>query len=163
MNTEENILKLKKQKIKIHPAWILFAIYIIVLVYFLFFAEVAGRTYKNRGYDYNIIPFREITRFIEYRKKLGWFAVIVNLGGNIAAFVPFGCMLPALVKRLRYFHKIFLLSFFFSFCIETTQLITKVGCFDVDDMILNTLGGILGFTCFFIIYAIRRKKNGKTL
>lgn len=162
MSTKEKLLKIPFFKKGIHPAWILFLVYIIVLIYLLFFAEIAGRTELNRAYDYNLVPFKEIHRFIEYRKTLGWWAVIVNLLGNILAFAPFGGMLPILTKYFRHFPRIFFLSFFFSLLVETIQLITKVGCFDVDDIILNTLGGALGYLCFFIVYSIRRKKNGKT-
>ncbi len=38
-----------------------------------------------------------------------------------------------------------LISFEFSLLIECIQLVSKVGSFDVDDMILNTLGGSLGY------------------
>ena len=43
---------------------ILFVLYIAGLVYFLFFAEMLDRTGIERSYHYNLIPFREIRRFI---------------------------------------------------------------------------------------------------
>ena len=44
-----------------------------------------------------------------------------------------------------------------SLTVEVIQLVTRVGCFDVDDMILNTLGATLGYVLFFICNHIRRK------
>lgn len=162
MSTKEKPLNRNFSKIEMHAIRLVFLLYIMVLMYLLFFAEIAGRTELNRAYDYNLVPFKEINRFIEYRKTLGWWAVLVNLLGNIMAFFPFGVMLPILFKHFRDFPRTIFMSFFFSLGVETIQLITKVGCFDVDDIILNTLGGTIGYLCFLFVYYIRRKKNGKT-
>ena len=48
-----------------------------------------------------------------------------------------------------------------SLLVETFQLLTRVGCFDVDDLVLNTLGGILGYITFMICNTIRRRYNAK--
>ena len=53
---------------------------------------------------------------------------------------------------------IFLSGFLLSLTVEVIQLISKVGCFDVDDLILNTLGAVLGYVFFVISNHIRRKK-----
>ena len=137
--------------------WILFGGYLLLLSYFLFFAEIMGRTNLTRTYHYNLVPFLEIKRFIIYRKKLGMTAVVVNLLGNVAAFLPFGFFLPFLSQKNRSFAYVTLISFEFSLLIECIQLVSKVGSFDVDDMILNTLGATLGYVLFFICNHIRRK------
>ncbi|MGI6018726.1 MAG: VanZ family protein [Marvinbryantia sp.] len=139
---------------------LLFAGYLILLTYFLFFAENFGRVYSEREYAYNLEPFKEIRRFWTYREELGVFAVFTNLAGNILCFVPFGAILPVLARRARNFFLITMLSFEFSLIVECVQLISKVGSFDVDDLILNTLGGILGFTLFTICNRFRRKHYG---
>ena len=41
--------------------------------------------------------------------------------------------------------------------VEISHLFMKVGCFDVDDLLLNTLGGMLGYIIFLICNAIRRR------
>ena len=48
-----------------------------------------------------------------------------------------------------------------SLLVETIQLVTKVGSFDVDDMMLNTLGAFLGYVIFKICDKMRRKYYGK--
>lgn len=141
--------------------WILFGGYLLLLSYFLFFAEIMGRTNLTRSYHYNLIPFLEIRRFIVYRKKLGMMAVMVNLLGNVAAFLPFGFFLPTLSRKNRSFMYVTLLSFEFSLLIECIQLLSKVGSFDVDDMILNTLGGSLGFLCFLAAKKLIEKNEEK--
>ncbi len=67
-------------------AFVFFLIYFAVLFYFLFFSEEMGRTYSERAYHYNLIPFHEIMRFVKYRHVLGWQAVALNIWGNIIAF-----------------------------------------------------------------------------
>lgn len=139
---------------------ILFILYMIALVYFLFFAEGYGRSFTERKYNYNLVPLKEIQRFIIYRKQLGFMAVFTNLFGNVIGFIPFGMILPVINKKQRSLFRITLLSFEFSLMVETIQLIFKVGSFDVDDLILNTLGGFIGYLLFLICNRIRRKYYG---
>lgn len=139
---------------------ILFALYVIGLMYFLFFAEKYGRTISERDYQYNLVPLKEIKRFIKYRDELGTFAVITNLAGNVIGFIPFGLIFPIINRRTRNFFLITMLSFEFSLLVETVQLVLKVGSFDVDDIILNTLGGMIGYLIFCICNRMRRKYYG---
>ena len=139
--------------------WCLFAMYLAALIYFLFFAESTGRTYTERTYQYNLKPLHEIRRFIIYRRQLGFTAVALNLAGNVVALVPFGLFLPLLLRDLRYFWKTVLLGFEFSLLVEIMQLFGKVGSFDVDDILLNTLGTACGYVSFLILFALRRKRG----
>lgn len=132
---------------------LLFAVYLALLCYFLFFAESMGRTFSERTYHYNLEPFKEIRRFWKYRDSLGTWSVGLNLVGNVAAFLPFGAFLPALFEKCKKFIPTTLLCFEFSLFVETVQLIGKVGSFDVDDILLNTLGGILGY----LLYRLSKK------
>lgn len=136
---------------------VLFALYIAGLVYFLFFAEMLDRTGIERSYRYNLIPFREIRRFIVYADHLGPMAVISNLFGNIVIFMPFGFLVPILGRKKRNFWFTSLLSFALSLTVECIQLVTRTGCFDVDDIFLNTIGGILGY----LVYALMQRKRDR--
>lgn len=131
----------------------LFLIYISVLIYLLFFAESYGRGMEGARYDYNIQPFREISRYLKYWEILGVRTVFLNLAGNIIGFMPFGALLPLFAGSVRRGWKVTALSFEISALIECAQLVFHVGCFDVDDMILNTLGGFLGY----LVYRQTRK------
>lgn len=144
-----SLQKKKRKAVAIH----LFLIYFVVLFYFLFFSEKMGRTFSERTYHYNLVPFREIKRFITYYRVLGVETVLLNIAGNVAAFIPFGIFLPIFSKRCRYFWFTAFYSLELSLFVELLQLITKVGSFDVDDLILNTIGGMLGYLvyCFFIL------------
>jgi glycopeptide antibiotics resistance protein len=133
---------------------VLFILYIILLAYFLFFSERYGRTMGSDQYRYNLVLFKEVKRFIEYRRLLGFESFVVNIFGNVLAFAPFGFVLPIISVDNRKLLNITLLSFEFSLTIELIQLIFKVGIFDVDDIFMNTVGGILGGICFLICYKI---------
>lgn len=131
-------------------AGILFVLYFSVLFYFLFFLEKMGRTYSEREYHYNLVPFKEILRFWNYRDSLGMQTVLLNIVGNIVAFVPFGTFLPIFSTRCKRFWRTVLFSFELSFFVEVLQLVTRVGSFDVDDLLLNTIGGMIGFIVYLI-------------
>lgn len=154
-------MKEHHKKLLTKALWLLFYLYIILLSYFLFFSERYGRENTTQVYRYNLVLFKEIKRFIKYWKVLGIESFIVNIVGNIVAFAPFGFMLPVLNKRYRHFFLVTFLSLLFSVCIETIQLIFKVGIFDVDDMLLNTIGGILGYLFYAICNKIINKSNPK--
>jgi glycopeptide antibiotics resistance protein len=152
--------ELTKKRLK-RAGWLLFYLYIILLSYFLFFSEHYGRGYAVENYRYNLQFFKEIERFILYREQLGFESFIVNILGNILAFAPFGFLLPLIHKRYRRFFKIMFLSLLFSLTVEAIQLYLKVGIFDVDDLLLNTLGGLLGYLVFSICHVFYRSLDHK--
>lgn len=131
-------------------ATLLFVVYFAILFYFLFFSERMGRTYSEREYHYNLVPLKEISRFLTYRESLGMRAVLLNIVGNVAAFVPFGIFLPVFSTRCRKIRMTVYYSFELSLLVELLQLVTRVGSFDVDDLILNTLGGMVGFLLYLL-------------
>lgn len=135
---------------------ILFVLYIVFIFYFLLVSEAYGRTGEVGEYHYNLELFREIKRFWNYREQLGWFATTANLAGNVLVFVPFG-FLMSMASKYRSFLSTSFYSFVLSLVVELSQLFLKVGSFDVDDLLLNTTGGMLGYICFLICNAIRRR------
>lgn len=134
---------------------ILFVLYIIFVFYFLLISEIYGRTGEMQEYHYNLVLFQEIKRFWYYRKQLGIFATATNLLGNVLVFLPFGFFMPMASKYRSFFSTIWY-SLILSLVIEISQLFMKVGCFDVDDLLLNTMGGMLGYIAFTICNVIRR-------
>lgn len=121
-----------------------------------------GRTFEERQYHYNLVLFKEIRRFIVHWESLGTMAVVLNLFGNVAAFIPFGMILPIMHWRFRSFFYMTFLTLEFSLAVEIIQLVCKVGSFDVDDLLLNTIGGMVGYLLFAIMDKIRRKKYEQT-
>jgi glycopeptide antibiotics resistance protein len=138
---------------------IIFGLYIFFLLYFLIFSEIYGRSGVMQDYHYNLTPFQEIERFWRYREQLGLMSYI-NLFGNVLIFVPFGFMEP-LASKKRSFWATLIDGCLVSLAVEIFQFITKVGRFDVDDLMLNTTGVALGYMCFLVWNAIRRKYGTK--
>jgi glycopeptide antibiotics resistance protein len=153
-------LSIKHARIIRAVSWILFIFYLAVLMYFLFFAEAMGRSFDTETYHYNLYPLKEIRRFLTYRETLGMDVVLLNLVGNIVAFMPFGMIPPIIHRKFRHSYVMILLSMDFSLTVEVVQLISKAGSFDVDDILLNTIGGAIGYLIFAICNYLRRKYYG---
>ncbi|MFV3011587.1 VanZ family protein [Clostridium botulinum] len=83
-----------------------------------------------------------------------------NIFGNILMFGPLGLLLPLLWKHFRKFSKTVLFGFIVSFTIESSQLFLARGT-DIDDLILNTIGTMLGYLAFVILRKLFPKFTGK--
>ena len=152
--------RMKKRKIIRIISRIFFGIYMTLLVYFLFLSDGFGRNAIQGSYRYNLTPFLEIKRFIFYWNEIGFLPASVNLIGNVVAFMPFGALIRWVLNRKVRWYEATIYTFVFSLSIEVVQLLTRVGVFDVDDIILNTIGGLLGFIVYYILLLInRRTKN----
>jgi glycopeptide antibiotics resistance protein len=117
-------------------------IYVMIMIKLLFLRNTSG--YFSSGYSYNLVPFRTIKQYIIYRNRIETQIWVKNLFGNIILFIPLGVFGPLL--NIKLFKKTLFLEVIISllFCVELIQLITKVGSFDIDDIILNTFGALLG-------------------
>ena len=140
---------------------VLLVLYLACLIYFMFFSESYGRTEVHTEYRYNLVLFQEIRRFLRHRDILGLPAVLINIVGNVVVFIPYGLGLPLLFERLQSFFRVVILSFGTSLLAETMQLILRVGCFDVDDLLLNTVGGCIGYFVYLLFRRYWRGKYGK--
>lgn len=138
---------------------VIFVAYLALLVYFLFFAEMLGRNAVMQDFRYNLEPFREIRRFVRYAQQLGFVTVFLNLVGNVLIFIPFGYFTGLFQRGRVSFIQGVLWSFDLTMAVELLQLVTKAGCFDVDDLMLNTLGGAIGILLYKIQRAFSRKKE----
>lgn len=139
---------------------ILFAAYLVLLVYLLFFAERYGRG-TDAGHRINLAPLREIRRFRNSRQTLGERAAFLNIYGNVLLFVPFGAILPVLHRRFRRFPVVLACGMGLSAAVEVIQYVTRRGSCDVDDVILNTLGCIAGYIIFSLVKHCVMKKPGR--
>lgn len=134
----------------------LFAIYMALLIYFLFFADWYDHSPgAHWTYHYNIYPFVEIKRFLTAGNKLSVRSVMLNLFGNVIGFMPFGFFLPVMDQKFEKWWIVTGLAAAVSFCVEIIQLVTKTGCYDIDDVILNTLGGLIGYFIFYAADSLR--------
>ncbi len=125
-------------------------LYVAALGYLLFFLPVRQNVVGG-----NLVPFHTIKRYKQQYElfKLHLptsYGIEAQIYGNILIFIPFGIILPILFKRFR--NPLLTSSFVFclSLGVEIIQRVFRLGQFDVDDIILNAMGGILGLIAFII-------------
>ena len=102
------------------------------------------------SYSVNLIPFKTI---IEYTLALfdgsmGIGTAIDNLSANLLVFMPMGIYLPYYFRNKLTLKQCFLILIGMVFSVEILQLILRKGTFDIDDIILNVLGGMIGYLIF---------------
>lgn len=145
---------------------VIFGLYCLVMFWMLFGRSAfdIGKPYFEQvGMNINIIPFKTIRQYINlliYQRNVYLIPnAFINLFGNIAAFVPLGFLMPCLWRKLQSFKKVFLYSGSVIFIIELIQLFTLRGNCDIDDIILNLFGVILGYFIFQGLRLLYSKKS----
>jgi Glycopeptide antibiotics resistance protein len=81
--------------------------------------------------------------------------ILKNVAGNVVLFVPFGLFLPILLRVRFLFLKTVLAGFLFSLSIELIQYFFAARIFDIDDLLLNTIGTLTGCILLGIIRFFR--------
>lgn len=139
---------------------VLLLIYLIILSYFLFFAEGFGRTGARSAFLVNLVPFKEIIRCFRFYDSLPRGFFLTNFVGNIVAFIPFGFLFASLLSYRKRFTWLFTISVsaLLSAIVELMQFFTRTGSCDIDDVILNTLGGAIGYMIFYLLF-VRKEKE----
>jgi glycopeptide antibiotics resistance protein len=131
-----------------------FLVYVFMVLtltgYFLLFREVAAHGWWQKVLHrvhtkerINLQPFLMFKQF-----QIGSYQVI----GNLVMLLPLGIYIPLLFPKLSGFFRVFIICLLVSISIELMQLITSVRSTDVDDVILNTSGAVIGY----IIYRFLR-------
>jgi len=119
----------------------MFIIYVMSLFYVVTFQDVGWSSS-------NFIPFKEMFRY-----EIGSFMFYKNIVGNTLMFIPYGFFVSWILKNKKLSIS-FILSFITSLTIEFTQLL--IGrVFDVDDIMLNILGGMIGFGIYYFLDKMR--------
>lgn len=127
---------------------VLLIAYLLLLSYLTFLSQHYGREVEHCSI--NIMPFRTIIEFLTSGYNIK--TITTNLVGNIAAFIPMGFLLPIVFNRMNRLRKVIYLSFLAALMIEFMQYILRVGASDIDDVILNVLGAIVGYWVFMLVY-----------
>ncbi len=133
---------IKKSKHKIRRAFLVaLAAYLIYLTYLTFFDRMYGRVFFHRSV--NLIPFKTIGWYITASNNRT--LILINIAGNIIAFMPMGFLLPLVSERMIKWSKVMLTALFATLTIEIVQYVLGVGVTDIDDVILNMLGAGAGY------------------
>lgn len=114
------------------------------------------------GLPWNVKPFSLIIP--QWKNVLaGQKGAYRQFFGNIIMFIPVGTLMPFIFRKTKYFLWALLGAFLFTFAIESLQFILCIAgmClreFDVDDLILNTLGALIGHGIYKLIFYHRENK-----
>ena len=150
LHAKRNGKEHRKINIKRLLWWLVFLCYIFV---------VAGATLFSRGgnYGYDMIT----PLFYSYRNAWNNWSIVEwrNIILNICMFVPFGLLLPMGLKWFRKYYRTYVAGFLFSLFIELSQMIFKIGIFEPDDLLDNTLGAIIGFGLFLVLFKLYAKEK----
>ena len=126
--------------------YLFFLMYILCLFQIVTFEDTSTLVSGN-----NFEPFKEILRY-----QLGSRLFFKNVIGNVVLFIPYGIFASMYTKIEKPHHALGLI-FFASATVEITQLL--IGrVFDIDDIILNVIGGMIGYLIYITI-----KKIGDSL
>ena len=133
--------------------WLLFGAYCIAIFLVLFVRKrfnIGDEPYWEQvKMSINLVPFRTIygSLYSIIHRTIPYLIPndIINLLGNFALFMPFGYFIPRLFEKYRVFIKFILFAFVILLSIEAIQVLTLRGSFDVDDIILNLAGAVIGF------------------
>ncbi|MHA6481894.1 VanZ family protein [Paenibacillus sp. strain BS8-2] len=134
-------------------AWCVFATYAIVVVYQLLLSPMRLSYRGILPPLSNLTPFRSLLQYAEGFQHYEFETWFFNLFGNVLLFVPLGFLLPILVVHARRFILMIIWTLIVSLVIELTQFGARLGVFDVDDLILNVLGGAIGYGAWIICAA----------
>ena len=118
-----------------------------VMMYILLLFGLVTNT-DVQGVSNNFVPFREILRY-----KIGSKYFIWNVIGNICIFAPFGFFMSIYLDSKKITFPL-IVTFISSLTIEVVQRFIGRS-FDIDDIILNCVGGAIGFIIYIILKAIK--------
>ena len=122
---------------------------LLFILYVMCLFEIVTLQDYNYGLS-NYIPFKEIFRY-----EVGSRLFIKNIIGNVLLFLPYGYFASDYLKSKKILPICFL-TMLVSVTIEYVQL--NIGrTFDIDDVILNTMGGIFGYLLYRLIERIKGK------
>lgn len=128
----------------------IFGVYLLLLSTVLFFNtsrmmdfEGSVSLLEYMKYNTNLIPFRTIGSYLSRGLENSF--VLENLFGNLLLFTPMALFLPCLFKKLQKFIPFAVTLFSIILCVEVIQIISHCGSGDVDDILLNMVGGL----CFY--------------
>ena len=146
---KKKIKDTKKLKVSKVVLWSIFLIYMII---------VLGATIGDRTSGYESVNLHLFSSYKEAYNNFSlreWRYIILN----ILMFVPIGFMMPLLSKKCEEWYITYLGGFFITLFIETLQLISKRGIFEVDDIINNALGCAIGYGIVMIFISLFKRKK----
>lgn len=148
----------KREKIKTVFLYGVFICYILLLIKILLLSRISHSELRS----INLIPFHSIIQYISGSSANIKTFAFSNLVGNIVIFIPLGIYLSLFKNDKRVITNL-LFIFIVSLFVEIIQGLLGIGASDIDDIILNCLGGLIGILGYkFLLFILRDEKKVHT-
>ena len=134
--------------------WVIAIVYMAVLLRITVFRS---DFLKHDLFTNGCLHYLPLDNYMQMLRDREYFVFLYLFVGNIIWFIPFGFLLPFLTGRPKTVPMILLSGFLLSFAIEFSQYAFGTGDTELDDLVLNTLGTLLGFL-IYRVYTHRKKK-----
>ncbi|WP_058306136.1 VanZ family protein [Gracilibacillus massiliensis] len=105
----------------------------------------------------NLIPFSNTYHYLTGSDYFPLVVIFNNIIGNILVILPLGLLLPLLFETYRKFSKLVVTVTVLTVLVEVTQITLRIGQFDVDDIILNVVGGVIGYLFSRVVLFVNSK------
>jgi glycopeptide antibiotics resistance protein len=138
----------KKRETIIRISSMLFCMYSLLMIWEVFIGPYRSYSSERR---YNLYPFKTIVHYFINNRQYSSHVLFINLAANIITFIPLGFFTSLLFKRFNKIVVMIVYSIIIITVIESLQFVFNVGVFDIDDIILNTLGCITGAALYNLI------------
>ena len=150
---------MKKRHVILKMIWWGYVVLFFMFVVIKFtgsFTELANKiTTASFGENLNLMPFRTISVQLAHFSE-GW--ARFNIVGNTIPFIPLGFLMPVVYQKVNSFAKILVIGISSVLLIELFQLFTRLGSFDVDDIMLNMIGILSGYFMLWFIKLLLKVK-----
>ncbi|MEK4951447.1 VanZ family protein [Bacillus sp. FSL W8-1127] len=148
----------KRERMKTVFLYGIFICYILLLIKILFLSRISHLEHRS----INLIPFYSIMEYISGRSANIKAFAFSNVVGNIVIFIPLGTYLSLFKNDKRVITNL-LFIFIVSLFVEIIQGLLGIGASDIDDIILNCLGGLIGISGYkFLLFILRDEKKVHT-
>ena len=122
-----------------------FGFYISLVIQIVIFSRPFGST--------------RIVNWIPFQVPGGKNLILLYSLANAVIFIPFGILVPKVFRGVNTLWKMILVTFITSVCIEIIQYVLACGYSEVEDVIMNVIGGIVGFIVIKSLNGTKKKSN----
>lgn len=149
----------EKGRVRLTPSWIVWNILLSLEFGTILTMTLSGRELGSE-YEWKLIP---LWSWIEVCRG-GSVDILIQILANIILFIPLGFLLPCCFAKCRRYRYTILSVAILSLTIELIQGIARIGLFEMDDIIHNTLGACIGAGLYAIVRCLRElRMKGSTL
>lgn len=137
-----------------------------VILVFAVIAGIASQTImpENNHYNFSLINLKPFNKFAEIKDAAGRYMIryiVREVYGNILLFAPLGFLLPLVWKKQEKFWALLVSGISISLAIEVIQLALPMRATDIDDVILNTCGALIGYVIYIIVRKLSKNRTDR--